>query len=213
MLTPLLIIKTIKKETQCKKWDGLPFEVRRFLKEVSKYLEYQEKYYEFNNLKEEYLKSLNENKGDKRMDAIKFVMESERMCNYYSNDCDRVSGPCPILKELKGCKLQSTDEKEAKKIVEVVETWSKNNPLIVLTEDQETAINGRIAEGYLWAVTCEGMVCVYFCDTKPIVTGDKDHPLCMTGQWNTGNRDFYNFLKDNIPVYLPRLIVEYGNNN
>ena len=170
------------------------------IKEVSKYLEYQEKY----------LKSLNENKGDKRMDAVKFVTELERMCEVCN---DNYNCMCPIVKEFKICKLKSSDKKEAEKIVKLVETWSKDNPLIVLTEDQETAIRGRIAEGYLWAVTCEGMVYVYFCDTKPIVTGDKDHPLCMTGQWNTGKRDFYNFLKDNIPVYLPSLIVEYGNNN
>lgn len=55
------------------------------------------------------------------MDAVKFLKERDRMCENHS--CKE----CPIGKiTLMGdC---SYDKKEAEKIVEVVEDWSKENP-------------------------------------------------------------------------------------
>ena len=145
------------------------------------------------------------------MDAVKFVMESERMCEVCN---DNYNCMCPIVKEFKICKLKSSDEKEAKKIVEVVETWSKNNPLIVLTEDQETAIRGRIAEGYLWAARDKSWENVCFYLEKPYISEYEDNTFKADSGYSSSKSSLYDFITfENSPVYLPSLIVEYGNNN
>lgn len=139
------------------------------------------------------------------MDAVKFVMESKRMCNYYGSDC--MSKPCPIVKELKGCKLQSSDKKEAEKIVKLVETWSKNNPLIVLTEDQETAIRGRIAEGWKWAFKNKKGTHVVFTENEPQLDKNAPDAFVFDGDYSPSERNVYDFITwEDSPIYLPDLL-------
>lgn len=56
------------------------------------------------------------------MDALEFLRERKRMCNYYSH-CDG----CP-LDDSKCVIESSTTDEDCKRIVAAVEQWSKENP-------------------------------------------------------------------------------------
>ena len=77
------------------------------------------------------------------MDALEFLKEHKRMCNAYSNSyngcCD-----CPLVSH---CSIGSTaSDDDNKKIVDVVEQWSKDHPRktrqsVVLEKWPEAAID------------------------------------------------------------------------
>lgn len=56
------------------------------------------------------------------MDAIKFLMEYNRMHQIYYTDCEN----CPRYKE--GCSLISTSKPYLEKLISDVEKWSKEHP-------------------------------------------------------------------------------------
>lgn len=56
------------------------------------------------------------------MDAVKFLMEFNRMHQIHYTDCEN----CPRLKE--GCSLLATNKQYLEKIVADVEQWSKEHP-------------------------------------------------------------------------------------
>lgn len=86
-----------------------------------------------------------------------------------------------------------------------VNTEKQEKPAIILTEQQKTAIRGRIAEGYLWVITSKGMSKAYFFDKKPIYYNEKG--VEYTGNYTSGDRCFYHFLTEDEFVYLPDLLV------
>lgn len=79
-----------------------------------------------------------------------------------------------------------------------------------LTEQQITAIKGRIAEGTPWAARSQEQI--YFYENKPLLVNDDDcSSYFRTADFDGfgGNSDFYDFITDdNSPVYLPDWIEE-----
>ena len=60
------------------------------------------------------------------MDALEFLKEKKRMCNAYSehNNC---FGDCPLIESC--CVINnSTPDEDLKKMITVVEQWSKDHP-------------------------------------------------------------------------------------
>lgn len=135
------------------------------------------------------------------MDAVEFFKEKERMCKKYVINGDAcMYTNCPIARELHSC-IDAEDTVEGvKKMVEIVENWSKTHPVIILTEQQKTAIRGRIAEGTPWVSKhsyCEGIVVFYSRNPK-----EKTDFLAASS-----NSDIYNFVTiENSPLYLPDLL-------
>lgn len=73
---------------------------------------------------------------------------------------------------------------------------------ITLTEQQITAIKGRIAEGTPWATRRKGESTVWFCKKEP----KRFEMLFDVGTACTPLYDFITF--ENSPIYLPDLIKE-----
>lgn len=129
------------------------------------------------------------------MDAVEFLKETERMCKS-NEECIKCDGRnCCVKRRGPLCDFG--------KFVEIVENWSKTHPVIELTEQQKTAIRGRIAEGDKWAITWKGVAKVCFSEEKPFLNDSK---IVFREFYRTGDRCFYNFLKDGVPVYLPDLL-------
>lgn len=79
---------------------------------------------------------------------------------------------------------------------------------ITLTEQQVTAIKGRIAEGTLWAARDKGSEKVWFYDDKPTECGGVGYNIVdgFSTPSLSGVYDFITF--ENSPIYLPDLIKE-----
>ena len=70
------------------------------------------------------------------MDAVKFIKEKNRMCDTVAN-CDK----CP-LNDVDNCTPYSDNVEE---IVDIVEMWSKENPIIT-NGDKFTEVFGIVSE-------------------------------------------------------------------
>lgn len=138
------------------------------------------------------------------MDAVEFFKEKERMCKKYVINGDAcMYTNCPIARELHSC-IDAEDTVEGvKKMVEIVENWSKTHPVIELTEQQKTAIRGRIAEGYRWIVGWH-FSDVVFSVEKP--EQDENGGVGLRGRISYGDFLFFNFVKGNSIFYLPDLL-------
>ena len=126
------------------------------------------------------------------MDAVEFLKETERMCKS-NEECIKCDGRnCCVKRRGPLCDFG--------KFVEIVENWAKTHPVIQLTEQQKTAIRGRIAEGTPWLSKhsyCEGIVVFYSRNPK-----EKTDFLAASS-----NNDIYNFVTiENSPLYLPDLL-------
>lgn len=74
------------------------------------------------------------------MDAVKFIKERIRMCNYYAEKNGMRCGNCPLHSEPnelynKNCTLSYYDKEHTNNIVKVVEKWSKENPEKTILQD------------------------------------------------------------------------------
>lgn len=77
---------------------------------------------------------------------------------------------------------------------------------ITLTEQQATAIKGRIAEGTLWAARDKGSEKVWFYEDKPTECGGMGYNI-VDGFSTPSLSDVYDFITfENSPIYLPDLI-------
>lgn len=142
------------------------------------------------------------------MDAVEFLKEWKRMCGKYEGN---VCLECPFDNENELCSFYTDDEEE---VVRKVEEWYKQRPKFELTEQQITAIKGRIAEGYFWVARSEGGKIVDFFDNKPmkspvcagnfirnILDGGTQHSYSMSEIF-----DFVTF--ENSPINLIELLRE-----
>lgn len=125
------------------------------------------------------------------MDAVEFLKEWDRMCksNEKCKECDRY----------KLCTSEKGICSNCEELVKAVENWAKTHPVIILTEQQKTAIRGRIAEGTPWVskhLYCEGIVIFYSENPK------KTDFLAASSK--SGVYDFVTF--ENSPLYLPDLL-------
>lgn len=78
---------------------------------------------------------------------------------------------------------------------------------ITLTEQQITAIKGRIAEGTPWVARDKGSERVWFYDDKPTERGGVGYSADgLSAPSISGDYDFITF--ENSPIYLPDLIEE-----
>lgn len=76
-----------------------------------------------------------------------------------------------------------------------------------LTEQQITAIKGRIAEGTPWVARDKGSERVWFYDDKPTERGGVSYSADgLSAPSISGDYDFITF--ENSPIYLPDLIEE-----
>lgn len=129
------------------------------------------------------------------MDAVEFLKEWKRMCN----DEDY----CKECKAYGICGLSSGVRVDTERIVYVVENWAKTHPVIILTEQQKTAIRGRIAEGYKWVVGWQ-FSNVVFSVEKP--EQNENGGIGLRGRISYGDFLFFNFAKGNSIFYLPDLL-------
>lgn len=133
------------------------------------------------------------------MDAVEFLKEWDRMCksNEKSKECD-------------GYKLCTSEEgicSNCEELVKAVENWAKTHPVIILTEQQKTAIRGRIAEGLKWGVRNKEETLIFFCSEKPKKCKSYDYLLANGDYSFVSNHEFYNFITpENSPLYLPDLL-------
>lgn len=139
------------------------------------------------------------------MDAVEFLKEWDRMCK--SNE---------KCKECDGYKL-CTSEKgicyNCEELVKAVENWSKTNPVIILTEQQKTAIRGRIAEGWNWvardfSVRGEKYGYLRFYTHKPNINERGEEFLTkLDTKSENAISCLYKFVTfENSPLYLPDLL-------
>lgn len=129
------------------------------------------------------------------MDAVEFLKEWDRMCK--SNE---------KCKECDGYKLCTSEKgicSNCEELVKAVENWAKTHPVIILTEQQKTAIRGRIAEGYRWVVGWQ-FSNVVFSVEKP--EQNENGGIGLRGRISYGDFLFFNFAKGNSIFYLPDLL-------
>ena len=137
------------------------------------------------------------------MDAIKFLKIFKRICNYSKDSW--CSTDCPLNSNKNGCSIYD-DSIEA--ILNKVQKWEKEHPLIELTEQQKTAIKGRIAEGWKWATTNKMNTYFAFSAEKPYINKALNDFL-VEGKWESTTCNIYNFVTfKNSPIYLPDLLKE-----
>lgn len=133
------------------------------------------------------------------MDAVEFLKEWDRMCK--SNE---------KCKECDGYKLCTSEEgicSNCEELVKAVENWAKTHPVIILTEQQKTAIRGRIAEGFPWLVR-EGNEYdrVWFFENEPKLKKSGEI-YTDGGQCSDVVSKVYDFVTfENSPLYLPDLL-------
>lgn len=133
------------------------------------------------------------------MDAVEFLKEWKRMCN----DEDY----CKECKAYGICGLSSGVRVDTERIVYVVENWAKTHPVFNLSEDQKTAIRGRIAEGFPWLVR-EGNEYdrVWFFENEPKLKKSEEI-YTDGGQCSDVVSKVYDFVTfENSPLYLPDLL-------
>lgn len=129
------------------------------------------------------------------MDAVEFLKEWDRMCQ--SNE---------KCKECDGYKLCTSEKgicSNCEELVKAVENWAKTHPVIILTEQQKTAIRGRIAEGYRWVVGWQ-FPNVVFSVEKP--EQNENGGIGLRGRISYGDFLFFNFAKGDFIFYLPDLL-------
>lgn len=142
-----------------------------------------------------------------KMDAVEFLKTQRRICEEYEAG---VCTDCPFDNANELCSFYTDDEEE---VVRKVEHWSKQHPEIELTEQQITAVKGRIAEGARWVYREFGIDnLVFFVDKKP---KRGENYFITDKEWEyfrNGKSDFYNFVTfENSPIYLPDLLKENEN--
>ena len=80
------------------------------------------------------------------------------------------------------------------------------HPILQLTEQQITAIKGRIAEGTPWVARDGGEKYVYFYGEKPKLSEGKTY-FYTDEDDGISHSDLYDFITfENSPVYLPELV-------
>ena len=139
------------------------------------------------------------------MEAVEFLKQLNRMC-VTSRNCEEC-GACttslsPYSKQF-----------EPEKLVSVVENWSKTHPVIELTEQQKTAIRGRIAEGWDWvardfSVRGEKHGYLRFYTHKPNINErGKEFLTKLDTKSENAISCLYKFVTfENSPLYLPDLL-------
>ena len=110
------------------------------------------------------------------MDALEFLKERKRMCNSYKG-----CGGCPL--ERGNCDLNtSTSDEDCKKIIAIVEQWSKEHPRktrqsMFLEQCPEAELH---IDGVLW-----------ICPKRVSVAHRNDNSRCATITCNDCRREFW----------------------
>ena len=145
------------------------------------------------------------------MDAVEFLKEWKRfrkeehktnciICKNRDRSIEK-RGMCVCNSEenLVDCMIRNID---------IVENWSKTHPVLNLTEQQKTAIRGRIAEGYLWVSRDKKESFVCFSVEKPYKEFFNSEEYTLDSEYSVSiSNDFYDFVTfENPPLYLPDLL-------
>ena len=126
------------------------------------------------------------------MDAVEFLEQWKR---FRTNELNKHGLNIPQMElDLISSMIDSID---------CIENWSKTHPVIELTEQQKTAIRGRIAEGYRWVVGWQ-FSDVVFSIEKP--EQNENGGIGLRGRISYGDFLFFNFVKVNSIFYLPDLL-------
>lgn len=142
------------------------------------------------------------------MNAVEFLKTKSRMCNSYTKmtycgDCKNLG--CPVAIKYGVCYVTNESDDVIDGIVETVKEWGEAHPIIKLTEQQKTAIRGRIAEGYLWAIKYK------YYDENNYTWFYSENPKQAENELkiNFSSSDLYEFVTiENSPIYLPDLLEE-----
>ena len=139
------------------------------------------------------------------MDAVEFLKEWDRMCKS-NQKCKECDGYKLCTSEIGICS-------NCEELVKAVENWSKTNPVIILTEQQKTAIRGRIAEGWNWvardfSVRGEKYGYLRFYTHKPNINErGKEFLTKLDTKSENAISCLYKFVTfENSPLYLPDLL-------
>ena len=99
------------------------------------------------------------------MDALKFLQEFDRMCNYYE---DKLCKGCPRAGE-PSCDVTELDKEGRKKLISDVEQWSKEHPLRTRLQDfREKYPNAKMCENGLPSACCMSLGYCKRCDDPEI---------------------------------------------
>lgn len=137
------------------------------------------------------------------MDAVEFLKEWYRMCKS-NEECKECDGYKLCTSEIGICSNRE-------ELVKAVENWAKTHPVIELTEQQKTAIRGRIAEGWKW-IANDKLGEIWFYEEKP--GKDIKKGFCFNDSaygteqvCNEKISKIYDFVTfENSPLYLPDLL-------
>ena len=95
------------------------------------------------------------------MDALKFIKEFYRMCDYYSGGFCK---GCP-RKEEPGCDSSTMSDEELAKLISDVEKWSKEHPKRTRLQDfLEKYPNAQICESGVPSACCKSLGYCKSCD-------------------------------------------------
>lgn len=145
-------------------------------------------------------------KGGITMDAVKFLNELRIMCDSSGGCCNG----CPLhIDEICMNGTPSFYMDDVERMVDHVENWAKSHPVLRLTEQQETAIRGRIAEGYWWVARDYEKTSVFFYSDEPIKDKVRNVFFRINGKYDETINSLYDFVTfENSPLYLPELFCE-----
>lgn len=141
------------------------------------------------------------------MDAVEFLKTFREICTKY--DANSCLG-CPFESGETYCKYDRDSEEE---VIRKVEEWRKENPEIKfdLTEQQKTAVRGRITEGYLWVARDDEMPEVCFYKNEPYIESEEGYYFFTTkdSKFSCAECELYNFVTfKNSPINLVELLRE-----
>lgn len=123
-------------------------------------------------------------------------------------DTYKIDGERRMYKSLDGNWYECTNEKS---LIDMILNKHLIHPIPEkpqLTEQQITAIKGRIAEGTPWAARNKNGVLEFY-TSEPKLSETKDYYSGNDCKNNEYNGNLYNFITfENSPVYLPELVGE-----
>ena len=146
------------------------------------------------------------------MDAVEFLKEEKRICKKYRSKAE--DGIEKIFEGCEKCPLSNfcgeSEDLDYKKYVETVEHWAKAHPVIELTEQQKTAIKGRIAERTLWVCKDKFDDNIYFSVSEPYKEYYDSTGYSLDEEYSiAADKNLYSFVTyENSPIYLPDLLKE-----
>lgn len=149
-----------------------------------------------------------ERKENTDMSAVEFLKKWKRICTNQSK-----CRTCKLHKE-NICLVEADrsyyNDDNIMKVIETIKNWHEQHPVIELTEQQKTAIRGRIAEGTLWMCKDKFDDNIYFSVAEPYKEYYDSTEYSIDEEYSIAtDKTLYSFVTfENSPIYLPDLLKE-----